>query len=100
MRFGKWIKKRRRSLRLGLWNCACHAGIGGEALRLIETGKSNPAGCKTSTLYGLARVLKIEPAEIIERAMREDPKLMEWLRREWPESDWWGWDLQEEQADK
>lgn len=55
--FGKWIKARRRTPGLGLWRCALHARIGGEALRLIETGKSNPAGCKLSTLYGLAGTL-------------------------------------------
>ena len=81
--FGKWIKNRRRALGLGLWRCAGYARIGGEALRLIETGKSNPAACKVSTLYALARVLELEPAKVIEKAVKEDRDLMEWLEREW-----------------
>jgi hypothetical protein len=74
--FGKWIKTRRVNKRLGLWRCAGYAGIGGEALRLIEAGKTNPAQCKTSTLYGLAVVLEIEPQEVIERAIHQDEELM------------------------
>ncbi len=81
--FGKWIKARRRALGLGLWRCALHARIGGEALRLIETGKSNPAGCKLATLYGLAGALGLDVAEVVERAASEDPHLMDWLQKKW-----------------
>jgi hypothetical protein len=74
--FGRWIKERRISKRLGLWRCAGYSGIGGEALRLIETGRTNPANCKASTLYGLARILELDPMEVIERAIRQDEELM------------------------
>lgn len=80
--FGKWIKARRRFLGLGLWPCALRSYIGGEALRLIETGKSHPAGCKVSTLYGLAKTLKLDPAEVLERAIAEDRELVWWLDTE------------------
>jgi hypothetical protein len=70
--FGEWIKSERVKKRIGLWRCAGYASIGGEALRLIETGKTNPADCKASTLYGLARTLELDLAEVIERAVRQD----------------------------
>lgn len=81
--FGKWIKARRLFLGLGLHRCACHAYIDGEALRLIETGRSKPSGCKVGTLYGLAKVLELDPLEVFERAAKEDTELQEWLLREW-----------------
>jgi hypothetical protein len=74
--FGKWIKENRVKKRIGLWRCAGYASIGGEALRLIETGRTNPAHCKASTLYGLARILELDTAEVLERAVREDEGLM------------------------
>lgn len=81
--FGEWLKARRRSLGMGLSRCAGRAGIGSEGLRLIETGKSCPAGCKVSTLYGLACVLRLDVMEILERAIQEDAHLMAWLARSW-----------------
>jgi hypothetical protein len=77
--FGKWIKRQRHMKRIGLWRCACNAHIGGEALRLIEAGKSNPAGCKVGTLYGIDRVLNLDMLEVIERAMSERPEVLAWL---------------------
>lgn len=77
--FGKWIKRNRRAKGLGLWRCAGKAHLGGEALRLIETGKSNPADCKVKTLYGLAVVLGLDLAEVIERAVGSDGEYMYWL---------------------
>jgi DNA-binding Xre family transcriptional regulator len=74
--FGLWIKERRVKKMIGLWRCAGYAGIGGEALRLIETGKTNPAHCKASTLYGLARILELNTADVLERAVREDEEFM------------------------
>jgi transcriptional regulator with XRE-family HTH domain len=85
--FGKWIKKLRQEKHIGLWRCACYAGIGGEALRLIETGKTNPANCKASTLYGLAKILEVDPAILIELAVHQDEALVKRLLsgREWRE---------------
>ena len=40
--FGRWIKARRRELGLGRYRCAGRASIGGEALRLIECGRTCP----------------------------------------------------------
>jgi hypothetical protein len=80
-RFGKWLKKQRHGKKIGLWTCACNAHVGGEALRLIEAGKSNPAGCKVETLYGLSRVLKLDIADMIERAMRERPEVLAYLEK-------------------
>jgi transcriptional regulator with XRE-family HTH domain len=92
--FGKWIKRLRHEKHMGLWRCAGYAGIGGEALRLIETGKTNPAQCKVSTLYGLAEVLEIDPAALIDRAIHQDEELvkrlrygMEWREREREDSE-------------
>lgn len=82
--FGVWIRGRRRSLGLSLGKCALRAGIGAEALRLIETGKSNPSDCRVGTLYGLAKVLRIPPAYMFERATQEDVKLRAWLLKRWP----------------
>jgi hypothetical protein len=79
--FGKWLKAQRHRKRIGLWKCACRAHIGGEALRLIETGKSNPAGCKVETLYGLSKVLGLDLGEVIERAMRERLEVLEYLEK-------------------
>jgi hypothetical protein len=79
--FGTWIKEHRVNKRIGLWRCAGYASIGGEALRLIETGKTNPAHCKASTLYGLARILELEPLEVFERAVQQDEVFMEVSRR-------------------
>lgn len=87
--FGQWIKTRRRRMGLGLHRCAMYAYIGGEGLRLIETGKTDPSSCKAATLYGLARVLKLDVEEVIERAAQTNPKLMEWLEREWPDKRNW-----------
>lgn len=78
IKFGKWLKQQRRSKRLGLWRCAGFAGIGGEALRLIEAGKTNPADCKVKTLFGLARVLDLDIGEIVSRAVSNDADFMEW----------------------
>jgi transcriptional regulator with XRE-family HTH domain len=78
--FGKWIKKLRQEKHIGLWRCAGYAGIGGEALRLIKTGKTNPANCKASTLYGLAGILEVDPAELIGRAVHQDEALVKLLR--------------------
>jgi hypothetical protein len=79
--FGEWIKSERVKKRIGLWRCAGYATIGGEALRLIETGKTNPADCKAATLYGLARTLELEPLEVFERAVQQDERFMKVLRR-------------------
>jgi hypothetical protein len=79
--FGAWIKERRVKKMIGLWRCAGYAGIGGEALRLIETGKTNPAQCKASTLYGLARILELDTAEVLERAVRADEDFMTLIYR-------------------
>jgi transcriptional regulator with XRE-family HTH domain len=79
--FGKWIKRLRQEKRIGLWRCAFYAGIGEEALRLLECGKTNPAHCKASTLYGLAEVLEVDPAVLIETAVHQDKELVERLRR-------------------
>jgi transcriptional regulator with XRE-family HTH domain len=78
--FGKWIKKLRQEKHISLWRCAGYAGIGGEALRLIECGKTNPAHCKASTLYGLALILELDPLDVIRRAVHQDPELVERLR--------------------
>jgi hypothetical protein len=74
--FGQWIKRHRVQKMIGLWRCAGYARIGGEALRLIEAGKTNPAHCKVSTLYGLTRILELDTADVIERAVREDEGLV------------------------
>ena len=79
--FGRWIKARRRELGLGRHRCAGRASIGGEALRLIECGRSCPSLCKAATLYSLAKVLKLDVAEVMERAAQEDRRLIETL--EW-----------------
>lgn len=79
--FGKWIKDTRHRERIGLWPCAYSAHVGGEALRLIEAGKSNPAGCKVETLYGIARALGLDLIEVIERAMMEKPDILEHLEK-------------------
>jgi hypothetical protein len=34
-------------------------------------------------LYGLAKVLRIPPAEMLERATQEDIKLRVWLLKRW-----------------
>lgn len=81
--FGQWLKARRRSAGLSLGRCALRAGIAAEALRLIEVGRSNPADCRAGTLYGLAKVLRIPPAEMLERATQEDIKLRVWLLKRW-----------------
>ena len=73
--FGQWIKKRRHEKHIGLYRCAGYAGIGGEALRLIEAGKTNPANCKVSTLYALARVLELDLMTVIESAISQDNEL-------------------------
>jgi hypothetical protein len=83
--FGAWIKGHRVKKKIGLWRCAGYASIGGEALRLIETGKTNPAHCKVSTLYGLARILELDPSEVIERAIYQDEEL---TRRLWRGQNW------------
>ena len=82
--FGKWLKSRRMIAGLSLGKCALRAGIGAEALRLIETGKSNPSDCRVGTLYGLAKVLRIPLTKMIERATQEDVKLRAWLLKRWP----------------
>jgi hypothetical protein len=79
--FGEWIKENRARSMIGLCRCAGYAGIGGEALRLIETGKTNPAHCKASTLYGLARILGLDTAEVLERAARSDEDFMNLVYR-------------------
>jgi hypothetical protein len=79
--FGKWIKAKRHGKRRGLWRCACDAHVGGEVLRLIEAGRSNPAGCKVETLYGIAKALDLALLEVIERAMAERPDVLEWLEK-------------------
>jgi ribosome-binding protein aMBF1 (putative translation factor) len=79
--FGKWIKAERYKKGMGLWRLACSAHVGGEALRLIEVGKSNPAGCKVETLYGIAKVLGLDLVEVIERAMMERPDILEYLEK-------------------
>jgi len=81
--FGRWVKARRQELGLGRYRCAGRAIIGGEALRLIECGKTCPSLCKAGTLYGLAKVLKLDVAEVMERAAQEDRSLVEAL--EWAE---------------
>ena len=78
-KFGKWIKQQRRTKGLGRYRCAGFAFVGGETLRLIENGNSNPADCKVKTLYGLAKVLNLDIAEVVERAVREDIEFMKWL---------------------
>jgi len=82
--FGAWIKARRRVMGLSLGKCALRAGIGAEALRLIETGRSNPSDCRVGTLYGLAKVMRIPLTKMIERATQEDVKLRAWLLKRWP----------------
>jgi hypothetical protein len=79
--FGEWIKENRVRSMIGLWRCAGYAGIGGEALRLIECGKTNPAHCKASTLYGLARILGLDTAEVLERAAKSDEDFMNLVYR-------------------
>ena len=79
--FGRWIKARRRELGLVRYRCAGRAAIGGEALRLIECGRSRPSLCKAGTLYSLAYVLELDVAEVMERAAQEDRRLIETL--EW-----------------
>jgi hypothetical protein len=74
--FGAWIKKHRVNKKIGLWRCAGYANIGGEALRLIETGKTNPAHCKASTLYGLARILELDPADL------SSAEIIAWISKE------------------
>ena len=81
--FGRWIKARRRELGLGRYRCAGRAIIGGEALRLIECGKTCPSLCKADTLYGLAKVLNLDVAEVMDRAAQENHSLVETL--EWAE---------------
>ena len=70
--FGRWVKARRQELGLGRYRCAGRASIGGEAL---------PSLCKVGTLYGLAKVLELDIAEVMERAAQEDRGLIETL--EW-----------------
>jgi len=82
--FGKWLKARRRSVGLSLGKCALRAGIGAEALRLIETGRSNPSDCRVGTLYGVSKVLNIPITEMIERATNADVPLRVWLLKRWP----------------
>lgn len=79
--FGRWIKARRRELGLGRYRCAGRASIGGEALRLIECGRTCPSLCKVGTLYGLAKVLELDIVEVMERAAQENRRLIETL--EW-----------------
>ena len=81
--FGRWIKARRRELGLGRYRCAGRAIIGGEALRLIECGKTCPSLCKAGTLYGLAKVRNLDVAEVMDRAAQENHSLVETL--EWAE---------------
>ena len=81
--FGRWVKARRRELGLGRYRCAGRAIIGGEALRLIECGRTCPSLCKVGTLYGLATVLELDIAEVMERAAQEDRgliKALEWAK--------------------
>jgi len=82
--FGKWLKSRRMIAGLSLGKCALRAGIVAESLRLIEIGRSNPSDCRAGTLYGLAKILRIPPAEMLERATQEDLNLRLWLLRRWP----------------
>ena len=82
--FGKWLKARRKIAGLSLGRCALRAGIVAESLRLIETGKSNPSDCRAGTLYGLAKILRIPPAEMLERATNADVPLRAWLLKKWP----------------
>ena len=69
---------------LSLGKCALRAGIVAESLRLIEIGRSNPSDCRAGTLYGLAKILRIPPAEMLERATQDDLNLRLWLLRRWP----------------
>jgi len=82
--FGAWIKRRRKIMGLSLGKCALRAGIGAEALRLIETGRSNPSDCRVGTLYGVSKVLNIPTTEMIERATNADVPLRVWLLKRWP----------------
>ena len=83
--FGKWIKNRRHEKHIGLYRCAGYTGIGGEGLRLIECGKTNPANCKAATLYALALILELDPLDVIRKAIHQDDELVRRLRRsmEW-----------------
>ena len=81
--FGRWVKARGQELGLGRYRCAGRAIIGGEALRLIECGRTCPSLCKAGTLYGLAKVLNLDVAEVMDRAAQENHSLVETL--EWAE---------------
>ena len=77
--FGTWIKQHRRAKGIGRLRCAGYAAIGGEALRLIENGTTIPGKCKLTTIYGLAKILDLDLAEVVERAAQEDEEYMKWL---------------------
>lgn len=69
---GEYITRIRESQNLSLRELADKAGINHEALRKIEMGTTDNPGIRS--IIGIARVLKLEPADLISAYQGKDPE--------------------------